>query len=391
MVRARAAAGAFVLVMLQIGMMVVDAGPAIAGWPYGSSCDPVPYATYSFDGTWGGSAQQLQQEAEWGFWSWANQIEHWNGWAYAITYSGRNVLLKWVDDLGSVAKACGSSFNQIEFDVENQPYFLQHQGEFQAVATHEWGHMWGLKHSGDGDAHIADTPTMATCLAVFGESGQTWLSKDDEAEVQFLTNWSSGTLGSKQWRTFTANPSFEELEQYWDTQSLNYFSTWTSGGGVDGSAAYGVVRPTSTSGRLYQMTRFTTDTTTSHFVDIARARVNVRKYLNSDSGPVVLQLRVRPISYASTYAGCQFPNNVDLNSAVSSPGWVWTDTLSCYPYSSSYWNYCTTNERSLQLYDQYDGYDFEISAYPRVVDTRFGDQPYTYVRLDRTRVQITHV
>ena len=218
------------------------------------------------------------------------------------------------------------------------------------------------------------------------------LSQDDEIAVQHLTN--DSTVSGDEYRAFTGNPSFEEGTSHWGkSSSINHFNTHTSGGGVDGSATYGHVKNTSTSGYVFQTGRLLT-TRTDNDPTYARVRVNVRKDLSQNTGTVKYRLRYRSIRYTATRTGCGFPNNLDLTLDDDHPnvingGWTYHTRYSCTPTSSSSWNYCTSGKKTLDPddFNNADGWDFRIYVWPRMKYSS-GNPIWWYVDLDRSRVLV---
>jgi hypothetical protein len=296
--------------------------------------------------------------------------------------------------MSAMARACYGGSHNIEFNTQNEALYAAHAAAFEGIATHEWGHVWGIWHSGKSDSFDGDNPpTMETC----NFNGSNWStyeaqrspSQDDATAIQYLTNHSSAW--GIEFAALTANPSFERSSwKFWGSSGLSQHSLATSGGGVDGSPQYAIIRGTSDSSYMYQTTRYVIDpyqwpvgNTSGQSLSIS-ARVNYKKYSSSDYGLVKLRYAYRTVTYSSHSgaSSCQWPRDIDMNSSVSSGSWVWGPLKSCMPGTS--WGYCTADKTTI-VYSTQDGFDFRAYVYPQM----WNSGSRAPVRIDRTRVLVT--
>lgn len=384
---------AWVRVLLVIGVALgtcFSSNPVQAAWPWGGCDDTSPYANYVFGG-WPDTVDrpEMYDAVDDGFWTWVEGPRYWRG-GNALNKGGRIYTVLW-GDIGSTGLTkCDPNHGwSITFNIDDA-LLRTDPSVLQGVATHEFGHAFGFRHAGGYDSHDSDNPpTMATCglpgwtSEQFFESQRT-LSQDDSAAVQYETNTWTDPQTNYLYRTFTANPSFEEGRKYWGQAYLSYFRPWSSGGGADGSPSYVAVKPKNSSGRIYQTTRYTAGSATITL----RARVKYRKYLAADTGYVKVFAGYRKVTYSSgADPGCQFPGNKNLNDPHPSRYWYYTAANYCHPSSNTSWGSCGSGSATVTG-DVGDGWDLRVYVYPRMMISNHDIKYYDYVRIDRTRVLV---
>lgn len=223
----------------------------------------------------------LVAAASQGYHNWLQQVEHWLGGQSALRRAFPQFTMTWHTFPGGANDKAGQCANgEVRFNIGKLAQFQANNAYLQAISTHEWGHAFGMGHTGEHDSWNSDNPpSMATCRD-FTAGAQSSLSQDDEAAVQWVTNVVGG------FSAFTANPSFEEPGgiDYWGAASMSDFWVLTSGGGVDGSATYAVLRGATSNSYIYQTNRFVTNGTVGSTAYNVKARVNVRRYVFNDQG-----------------------------------------------------------------------------------------------------------
>ncbi|MDX1659063.1 MAG: matrixin family metalloprotease [Nitriliruptorales bacterium] len=334
-------------------------------------CSDTNKGQWHFDGSEWNSTLKARFVA--GFESWSQDVERWSG-GYLVTNGGQDWSARW-DDLGSASThartVCILGLNNIEFNTERLGDYQDNSLSLHAVAAHEWGHAFGLGHVGTLDVPSGNggPPTMATCTSA---SSRASLSSDDEAAITSQNESVDGIFD-----TATANSSFEENEAshigWWKPQSLGEFFASSSGGGVDGSPWYAIMKGNGASNAAaYSDTYVTADNGL-----IGKARANYKKYSSGDYGSVKVTYKHQAYNHSGSSCG-------KLNGLTSISGWYATSKV-CYPTST--WNYCTTSQLS------YGGANYRVIRarvvlYNRMKWTIDGVELPQRVRFDRTRILI---
>ena len=214
-------------------------------------------------------------------------------------------------------------------------------------------------------------PTMVSCRGIEGYRKSRWLSQDDEAAYQFLTN-RSGT-----YHAATANPSFEESQylQYWGLQNVTAHGRYS--GGQDGTPYYVSFKGSASNTAIYSTTRITD----GGELDWITGRANYRKSYPYDTGHVTIVAKYREVDFPSS-PKCGDPATFSGNArdisydSVSFSNYYYSKT--CYPGVG--WGYCTTSGTNPPTRDAYDG---RIVVYNRM---KAPAGNYTYVAVDRVRL-----
>ncbi|MCP4309507.1 MAG: hypothetical protein GY788_32455 [bacterium] len=173
-----------------------------------------------------------------------------------------------------------SGYVKFNSSVDAIALFDANKNKLKGTATHESGHILKQDHSGTGDSHDGQVPTMSTCTDTSVKGS---LEQDDEAAVQALTDMSGV------YRSTTANSSFEESSglEYWGKQLVT--ATGIYSGGVDQTPYYAAFKGNSSSTALYSTTRLMD----ARYIDWIKGRANYKKHPRSIVGP---RQRFRPRS-----------------------------------------------------------------------------------------------
>jgi len=385
---------AMVALVATTGVPSGPIGKAIAAdqWNPAPGCGNRTYTRIGFtnDSQWSltiasgpEAGRTLRQAIEYGRNDWiGSEIMHWQGYHSALRNGGDTFTMRWKPSWyiggGDAKTPCSPMTPEIAFNSSNIPKYQANYTRLRGVSTHEWGHAWGLGHSGRYDSHGGGAPSMSTCWGDMTE--QAFVAQDDAAGIQYKTN-PSGPYGA-----VTANPSFEESYRWWGFSSnVNGKSIKTPG--QDSSRHY-LRFGGATSSQTYiysttRLSRMTNPLAGDMFNSTYKGRANYKKATSSSSGSVLIQLRIRGVDYPgnNTYnAGCQIRNNV--NQAGASLGsWV---SLSVYGYPSSGWNYRTTPWYTATSYvngTRTEGVDVRMYVFNRMT---FGGG-YVSVDVDRVR------
>jgi hypothetical protein len=251
--------------------------------------------------------------------------------------------------------------------------FKNGQQDMRGLSAHEWGHVWGLGHSGDGDSFDGHEPVMATCTAD-GFGDQRYMRWDDSAAFSYLTD----VQGSK--HAATANHSFENGKEYW-TQNATSFTS--EPGGYFGSdrariTSSGTSSYISSRTRVYDMEQVQSNG--NIFNDAFDVQFYGRASTTVDSGHIRLTGSWRGLNYAyANNLGCNFYGD-DMNS-YSLASWQLVHTKNCTPTTS--WLTCTLPQYTSTT-AAYDAWDLRLYIYNRVRQPSGSYQP---VYLDRARVR----
>jgi len=381
------------------------AEPAAAFDKYGEFCGNDTTRSPKFQGSewnqsWnpppGGGPQgfTLRDPFYWGYLQWLWEAKKWDGTqalnaganfdmdfvdGWKLGGAGAVAVCSWSNPLAVVVGGRGIMFNKGRM----ASWRSKSQGFNQGLSGHEWGHAWGLGHSGVYDSHDGGVPTMATCISESQKAQRINLSQDDVAAAAWLTE-SSG------WAAITANNSFETGTHFWKRYRI---SLGTLSGGVDGSPRRGRLGAEPASGNAY--IRSNTRVTNLGTVggngrvrgDRFSARINVKDIGSGHTGHVTLVVRVRAIVYNDiTNNGCNFYGD-NKNSIKSIGGWVYK-SVNCSPRTT--WRYCTTSTGTVPTIagepnnDNPDAADAEVFVYNR---TRYPSGTNSSVDIDRVRAR----
>ena len=314
-----------------------------------------------------------------------HEIMHYGGYVSALTDGGDTFTMRWKPSwyLGGsdvyARTSCSPSTPEIAFNDARFDDFRNGVIRLRGVAAHEWGHAWGIGHSGKHDSHGGGTPTMSTCHGNFTDNAI--IAQDDSAAIQHYQN-RSGHYGAA-----TANPSFEEGWKWWGFRNSGNGHRWIRYGGQDNTRRYLRFRSANPADRSYifsttRMARMTSPTGSMAGSKV-KARGNYRKVIRASTGTVLIQARVRAVEYSGGYdAKCQIVTGANDHPLLS--GWV---TLSTIGYPASRWRYSTTGHYTVpQSIGGVDtkGIDVRVYLHNRM---RFGGD-YVSVDVDRVRVLV---
>jgi len=213
-----------------------------------------------------------------------------------------------------------------------------------SLSAHEWGHAWGLGHSGKFDNGIENTgagdpPTMGTCLGSPAQGQlRATLSRDDYAGASYLDT--SGTFNS-----VTANPSFENGTLFWTNSGVSMTPFMPGGVGTLRAMRMGVPNKNASSVRTYaRVTDLETNLGDGRVAnDKYYAQAWVRDMLPNVAGSVLLKARARRIVYKDKWdASCNFygDDKNQLEPGSSGKGAWYQVAIHCFPTIN--WNWCKT-------------------------------------------------
>ncbi len=306
------------------------------------------------------------------------EIEHWSGGA-ALGGGSPTFQMKLIDTSSAAITDCQATVS-IAFDSDRIADFRDGDLVLSGLSAHEWGHAWGLGHSGRYDSFGGGvSPTLSTCWNDFEE--QRFVSQDDSAGIQFQTD-KSGTFGSA-----TANSSFEENTQWWGFQNVSSSQVFLSGG-TDGSPNFLRFSGPASSTAIYSTTRMTDYFDGDQIGADIKARANYKRGVNA-SGHVLVVAKWRHVDYpgSSKDVTCQLDPST-LNQQASIGSFEFQVSIYCYP--STTWNYCTTSAGNVTSSDSAgaspDGVDARVVVYNRM--TVLGGSEYTNVDVDRVRLLV---
>ena len=390
--------GILVVAMAAAIPALVGAPPAATFDDFGPGCGDLRNASIAFSTDWewdrtidaGPQAGlTMRQAVEMGRDDWiGDEVRHWKGY-WLLGGGGRTFTMHWngfgmsSDTFARTLCAAGT----IDFNPARFNDFRLNRVNLRGLATHEWGHVWGLGHSGRYDSHGGGPPSMSTCWGYPGNSppqmtAQAVIAQDDSAALQFQTNKVRGGYGAA-----TANPSFEEGTRWWGFQNVSSRSIrW---GGQDESVRYLRFSGPSSSTAIYSTTRISD--ITAPFSDnsvswtVVKGRANYKKWNSSSYGHVKVVQRIRAREYPSAgYRDLTCQNWTDSNDAATIGPWV-SMTRYCYPTTS--WGYCTTDTYSVPANiggTTTESIDVRIVVYNRM---KFGGH-YLGVDVDRVRALV---
>lgn len=372
---------------------VASSAPVLAFNPSAPSCADRTSADIVLSGTdWqtvstGGlqAGKTFGLQAQQGYQTWKDQVDRWQG-GRALTSGGDDYTMRWEKfDVvqGSANTNCLTKV--ITLNLNERQSFIDGTLDLRGLSTHEWGHVWGLAHSGRKDTYpFADSnyASMVTC-SPGGYRDLINLNQDDEAGIQFKTDKSLAK------GTVTANSSFEEDTlsgwEYWRKQRVTYTSRGSGGSGS--STYYGIFSGDASHTSIHSETRVysTEDGNINDWIIAARA--STKKNSSTDSGYVTLVLKWRPVDYGEGSSGpCNFVG--DILNVVNATG-NYSDhyfTLNCTPSTS--WSDCAMGNRYMSasadsVYG--DGVDVGISLYNRM---KTSTGAYGRIHADRIRAQV---
>ncbi len=390
---------AFLLVISSTSMI---ASPAGAFDQYAEFCGNDTTRTPTFEGpewgwTWapagGPSGFTLADPFYWGWLQWVNEARGWDG--QLIFNNGDGFEMDYVNSAqlnGAGAVAVCSWSNPLALVVGGPKiavnaantvnHLTQSQASLQGFSAHEWGHTFGLGHSGDGDSFGGGPPTMMTCNTALANQ-RINLSQDDHAAAAYLDELEGG------FHSVTANSSFEQGAYAWGTSgaSLSFIN-----GGANGSPKAGVISSGNGNGMLQNVTRVTNQGApfgnNSLNNDTLNVKIHYKDSSPSNSGYVRVEAWVRPVIYADgTDLNCNFYGD-NKNATQHIGNWVGTALL-CYP--SSTWGLCTTSTLIAPNPGGYGGLDDPDAAdvlnrvYNRTTSSSSGSA--TAVIVDRFRAR----
>lgn len=344
--------------------------------------------SWSGDSEWGKSDhtgrgfKQLLYDAHY---DWRYQVDHWAGGRALFNNYGNEFQQDWQWVDGAYAFV-DCPLTEVNWNRDYADDFERGSLYLRGVATHEFGHVWGLGHTGRYDSRDGQAASMTTCWGSGAMTlAQIHLAQDDEAGIQFQTD-KSGSYGS-----MTANSSWEEDSdpwQYWGKQDVD--GTRAYSGGADGSGMYGRFYGPGPSTAVFSTTR-----QSNQYWGYMRdadlvGRANYRKAVSQSFGHVAVVMKFKRLDYADlTDHGCQFYD--DMNQTIRS---VSSDSYNdhyftryCYP--STGWGYCTTaGDYVGGTATQSDGVEARIVVYNRMrLDSALDpNNAYTWVDVDRVRV-----
>ncbi len=375
------------------GILVVGASRATAFDDYGLGCGNRTSATIAFtlDSKWNSIIQvgpeaglTLAQAIEAGRSDWVgDEIRHWKGY-WALGSGGSTFMMSWKPGwtMGGGDARTNCPGTAIDFNDDSYEKLRTGTQRARGLGAHEWGHVWGVGHSGRWDSHGGGSPTMSTDWGNLTD--QAVISQDDSAAIQFQTN-RSGSYGAA-----TANSSFEEqtgsgAPRWWGLQSVSSFAIRY--GGQDGSVRYLRFGGPSSSTAVYNTTRLSDISgiySDNHmYWTLVKGRANYKKWTSASTGHVKVVQKIRARDYPNGNGSWVFGTQIFTNSNLVPAAGAWVQlTKYCYPTTS--WDYCTTN--SYRVLTSINGtraeaIDTRIVVYNRMM---FGGD-YIGVDVDRVR------
>ncbi len=331
--------------------------PSHAFWNDGCGKLRAAGMRFSNDARW---TSNLKSQARAGF-------DDWNSFRFdgtpAVTYStteGPQYDMVWTDNLGSRKYAITNCWGVEHFMSFNIIYYTKFKSDalsLHGVATHEWGHGFGVNHSQDDSTDIDHAsqsgewlkrPSMSTCtIAVDGSRGNgSWLKtidQDDAAAHENAMDWDVTSA-----RSVTANSSFENFaaRQWWEKSSgVSEFSA--SSGGSAGFRHVQVKTPGDS--RIFSTARYQPlDENESDDSPRFRSYVSVRRASNLHLGGAFYNVKVRGVRYHNIDSGrCQFPRDFDaenkwnnLNDVFTHGGFVEHVFYCSPPAGYTSWHSC---------------------------------------------------
>ena len=322
-------------------LVLLIPGPALGFDDFGIGCadDKSANVAFSNDPEWNfvinsgpDSGKTFRQAVQSSYNMWVGgEIEKWQGGA-ALTGGSPTMTMNFLDIPSLAATDCIGDV--INFDSDAVNAFINGTTILSGLGAHEWGHVWGLGHSGKNDSFGAGNPTLSTCWGNF--NAQRYISQDDNAGIQFRTD-KSGSFGSA-----TANSSFEEGTTYWGFQNVNYTHMFYSGG-QDGSPNYLRFGGPSSSTAVYSTSRISDSWYDGDEIGAdVKGRANYKKSTYGSLGHVLVVAKWAHVDFSGTtepWANCQLkPGNNNASQSVGS--YEFQKLKYCYPGNS--WGYCTT-------------------------------------------------
>lgn len=219
---------------------------------------------------------------------------------------------------------------------------------FRSVASHEVGHIHGLRHTGNFESWGFDNPSiMSTCLSD-GTPLSLKPSQDDVANL--MSAWAPHSL--------IANQSFENGTQFWRSEFANL--EYRTQGGTDGPGSLKITRTSSTTmGRIYQRQRVSQ----RYWL---RARANYKDADTRVSGTMRLRLTARPVGFEGEKSGTceykQFTPGLNRNKPDTSVGTFTFNKIveSIIPVGDN-WNYSDSDR--VYIPADWAATDVEVAAY----------------------------
>ncbi len=292
------------------------------------------------------------------------------------------------------------ALDQIRFaQSQTSQWATSDYSRFHSLVTHEWGHAWGLGHSGLYDnRQSTGAPTMATCISIAeGKWDRGSLSRDEVAGASLITHpKETHTIQvygqqseTRSFHKVTPNEHFEHGGQYWAKKNVQVNKAFP---GLNTPARLTIQTPSHSDNWIRNSVRIGNgDPTFNSDVSSDRsfAGMYVSDSASGNGGYVLVRHRYRAIRYDDiTDTGCNFTGD-DLNSVDLVGPWQ-TETKKCFPTAG--WSFCSTKNRAqiaqrpfnwpYEALDSPDAVDAEI----RVVNRTTGTNGYTSVFIDAATV-----